>query len=235
VHPILLLILVIATLLAVSWVKRLPPARRRSAGFKAALIAAGAILLLALVTGRLSPVIAMVAAAIPMLQRLMTAKSIFDQIKSARGPASGNTSAVSTRFIDMTLDHDSGEMHGKVREGSFAGRSLGELALDDLLALLAHCRAEDAQSAAVLEAYLDRYHGEAWRDEPRSRSRADTPSARMTPKEAREILGVNESADRDTILAAHRRLMQKLHPDRGGSDYLAAKINQAKDCLLGNL
>lgn len=230
-HPILLIILVIAALLTVSWVKRLPPAARRKASFKAALTAGALLLLFGLLTGRLNPVFVAMAAAIPILQRLMTAKSLFDRIKSGYGPSKGQASSVSTRFLDMALDHDSGEMNGTVREGRFAGRILEELSLEELLALLAECRVEDTQSAAVLEAYLDRRHAHAWRE------RADTahrPSGGMTPKEAREILGVSESADASEIVSAHRRLMQKVHPDRGGNHYLASKINQAKDLLLDN-
>ena len=229
-HPILLLILVIGVLLAVSWVKRLPPAARRNAGFKAALTAGGLLLLFALFTGRLNPVFFAMAAAIPILQRLMTAKSLYDRIKSGYGPSKGQASSVTTRFLDMVLDHDSGEMHGTVREGRFAGQALADLGLEELLALLTECRAKDTQSAAVLEAYLDRHHGNAWRERAGAAQRS---SDGMSIKEAREILGVDESADASEIISAHRRLMQKVHPDRGGSHYLATKINQAKDLLLG--
>lgn len=62
----------------------------------------------------------------------------------------------------------------------------------------------------------------------------ETPKQRgkMTPEEAAELLGVALNASRDEILSAHRRLMQKIHPDRGGTDYLAAQLNAARDCLL---
>lgn len=230
-HPILLLILVIAVLLAVSWIKRLPPTAQRNASFKAALIAGGLLLVFALLTGRLSPVFVAFAAAIPILQRLMVAKSLYDRLKSGYGPSKRQASSVSTQFLDMVLDHDSGELNGTVREGRYSGRTLDGLGLEELMALLAECRAADPQSAAVLEAYLDRYHADHWRERAGATRPADE---NMTIKEAREILGVDESADASEIVSAHRRLMQKVHPDRGGSHYLATKINQAKDLLLGD-
>lgn len=64
--------------------------------------------------------------------------------------------------------------------------------------------------------------------EPKDRS-----SPAMTPGEAALILGIGEQATENEIRSAYRRLMQKNHPDQGGSDYLAAQINQARDVLLG--
>ena len=124
-------------------------------------------------------------------------------------------------------------LDGVVLEGSYQGRRLGELALDQLVDLLADCRAEDTQSATILEAYLDRVHGDGWREGFHGgRAHHGGEDAHMTPAEAREILDVKADASRDEIIESHRRLMQKNHPDRGGSTYLAAKINQAKDVLL---
>ena len=59
------------------------------------------------------------------------------------------------------------------------------------------------------------------------------PRGGMSHAEASEILGLPPAASRADIRAAHRRLMQAAHPDRGGSDWLAARINQARDVLLG--
>jgi DnaJ-domain-containing protein 1 len=124
-------------------------------------------------------------------------------------------------------------MHGEVLEGRFMGRQLADLALDNLLALRAECQAADAQSLAILETYLDRVHGGAWREAAAGGGRAGDAGA-MTRAEAYEILGLEADADEAQIREAHRHLMQKIHPDHGGSNYLAAKINQAKDLLLGD-
>lgn len=161
--------------------------------------------------------------------------------------SAGQNSTVETRFIRMSLDHDSGIIDGTVIEGGFAGRKLSELPLSDLLALMRECRLADEQSASVLEAYLDRAHKD-WREvgagagaggdgsgEKRSRSwgRGSTGSSALTPEEAYKVLGLQPGATRDEIKEAHRRLMRANHPDMGGSDYLASRINEAKDLLLG--
>jgi DnaJ-domain-containing protein 1 len=139
----------------------------------------------------------------------------------------------------MTLDHDSGAMDGEVREGPFVGRRLSELSLAQLLRMLELYQDSDARSASVLAAFLDREH-EDWRDAATAggsgagRSGSGAAAVRgMTKEDAWSILGLEPGADPDAIRAAHRRLMQRLHPDRGGSDYLAAQINTAKDLLLG--
>jgi DnaJ-domain-containing protein 1 len=154
-------------------------------------------------------------------------------------PRAGQSSTVETRFIRMSLDHDSGTIDGTVLEGAFAGRKLSELAPPDLNALLRECRVADEQSAAVLEAYLDRTQP-GWRaddaaapgEEKRSRAWGRSSTA-LTREEAYKVLGLEPGATPDQIKEAHRRLMRSYHPDMGGSDYLAARINEAKDLLLG--
>ena len=101
-------------------------------------------------------------------------------------------------------------------------------------------RDSDAQSASVLTAFLDREHGEEWREAADSGSdggesgrQGTSPVQGMSKDEAWSILGLSPGAGPEDIRAAHRRLMQKLHPDRGGSDYLAARVNAAKTLLLG--
>jgi hypothetical protein len=177
-------------------------------------------------------ILAMLAlpALIPFLINL---RAMYRRAKSARGPSSGQTSEIATRFFKMRLDHDSGNMSGAILEGRFQGRMLEELSLEQLIELWQETSAEDPQSAAVLEAYLERVHGDAWREGAGGRGGGARSSGAMTREEAYAILGLEPGASPKQVHDAHRQLMQKLHPDRGGSNYLAAKINQAKDLLLG--
>ncbi len=157
--------------------------------------------------------------------------------RSARGPCSGRQSRVDTRFVAMSLDHDTGDMDGEILEGRYSGRRLSDLSLDDLLELLSEAAAADQQSASVLQAYLDRVHGDTWRERAEAagayQSASSAPGV-MTTEEAYQILGLEPGAPDADIRRSHRDLMKKLHPDHGGSDYLAAKINEAKETLLGD-
>lgn len=145
---------------------------------------------------------------------------------------SGQTSRVRSQFIDMQLDHDSGRLIGQIVAGPHAGRMLDEF---DLAELVAMCPAFDAESVALLESYLDRRFP-AWRQNAQGDAargqRRTAPSGKMTTEEAYQILGLQPGAGRDDISRAHKSLMKKLHPDQGGSTYLAARVNEAKDTLL---
>jgi hypothetical protein len=148
---------------------------------------------------------------------------------------SGSTSRVRSGLIEMTLDHDTGEMEGSVLAGAFAGQQLGSLDEARLRDLLTECHASDPDGTRLLEAYLDRRFPH-WREDTQNeeqRRAADQPaSGVMTPEEAYRILDLQPGATTDDIRQAHRSLMKKLHPDQGGSTYLAARVNQAKDVLL---
>ncbi len=150
---------------------------------------------------------------------------------------SGQRSRVRTAMLDMQLDHDTGRMDGEVKAGRFAGKRLSALALAQLLELWNECRQRDAQSARLLEAYLD-HQSPDWREAAGAgRAHAEAGGAargngRMSTEEAYEVLGLRPGASAGDVRRAHRDLMKKMHPDRGGSTYLAAKINEAKDVLL---
>ncbi len=247
---LLLLVLLIAALVwFLKWFRQTPTVqvsrRLRQGAFWGLL---GLLVALAL-TGRLNPLFAALAAAIPVAMRginlLLMLPAIRQTLRSlglgglaggtaqagAPGPA-GQSSSIRTRFLEMTLDHASGDMDGRVLEGEFQGQRLSELAQDALLRLLESCRREDVQSATLLEAYLDRTQGEEWRQAASGGPKSPASGGPMNQEEALAVLGLAPGADAVAIRDAHRRLMQRLHPDRGGSDYLAAKINEAKRVLL---
>ena len=197
-------------------------------------------------TGRIGWAIMALPALLPWMARARAvhrAAKNFSRMSGGMmgGGGSGRKSEVRTRFLRMVLDHDSGEMNGEVVDGSHAGNRLDDLSLADLLDLLNVCVLHDAQSAQVLETYLDRVHPD-WRERVQAAGAGagtgggagaggPVPGG-MTRDEAYQVLGVEAGAGEEEIKAAHHRLIASLHPDRGGSTYLAAKINQAKDVLL---
>jgi len=143
----------------------------------------------------------------------------------------GQISRVTTEHLEVELDHDSGDVHGRVLKGSFAGRRLEDLKPVELARLWQDCRFGDPQSAQIVEAYLDRLHP-SWREDKERVDGHGADGGPMTREEALDILGLAPDACEEDIRRAHRELMMKLHPDRGGSTYLATKVNEAKDVLL---
>jgi hypothetical protein len=208
----------------------------------AVLLAAG--LLLLVLTGRAHWMAAVFAAILPFARGLLVllghipllkrALAGVDALKSKPEPSSGQTSSVQSKYIRMTLNHDSGDINGEVLTGQFTGKTLDQLDLDALLQLLRECQ-DDDESVALLQSYLDRKHADTWQQQAGAQGQQRTPGApgEMSREEALQILGLSADASEAEIIETHRRLMQKLHPDRGGSAYLAATINLAKDVLLG--
>jgi hypothetical protein len=146
----------------------------------------------------------------------------------------GQASRVRTAFLEMELDHDSGAMHGRVLAGRHQGAALDALDLSTLIGLIGEV---DGDSRNLLMAYLDRREP-GWREHAQYDAAAGNDSSgatfggKMTEQEAYQILGLQPGASAQEIGRAHRSLMKKLHPDQGGSTYLAARINQAKEVLL---
>ncbi len=226
------LLSIVAAALAIHWFINASPARlARGIRLGAVWLAVSIVLLLA-VTGRLPWLTGLVAPLVAIILALLARR----RARPAQdwGADSGRQSTVSTRYLEMTLDHDSGELDGRVVSGAFEGRVLSAMTLEELRTLLAEVSA-DPDSFNVLASFLDRRHGGAWReagDAGNGHGAADG-GAPLTQDEAYRVLGLSTGATEEEIRAAHRRLMKLAHPDHGGSDYLASKINQAKDLLLG--
>lgn len=272
---LLILLIVIGGVLGfLYWFSRTPATQVARVLRRVALWGGIGLLVIATLSGRLNPIFAALAAAIPvgfrilhllhmlpMLQRVLRSLGLGGLAGSipsgglggglggaaGAGGKSEQRSAIRTRYLAMSLDHESGAMDGEVREGPFQGRHLSELVLDQLLRMLELYQDNDEQSAAVLTAYLEREHPD-WREQAAEggadwdagdgRGTTGSGGQGMTRDDALAILGLDAGGgaqpEPEQIRAAHRRLMQKLHPDRGGSDYLAAQINAAKTLLLGD-
>jgi hypothetical protein len=230
-----LLLLVLLFVLARAFVTASPAAIARGLRWGGAAVGTLALLVL-VVSGRLAPLLALLPALVPALARIGPA--LWRRFAAARGPRSGQVSEVETATLRMTLDHDSGTMSGTVQRGRFAGRRLEQMSAGELIELRRRCAIEDSDAIPLLDAYLDRFHPD-WRTEDDAAAAADSgggggasASGAMTREEAYRILGLAPGASEAEIRAAHRRLMLKLHPDQGGSTYLAARVNQARDLLL---
>ena len=239
VRVLLLLAVAVALIISIRWLFRQPP----KVYWQWIAILLAIALLLMVATGRAHWLTAVFAAILPFMRAILALLGSVPLLKrvlagsgaaqSAQEPSGGQTSSVQSRYIRMTLAHDSGDIDGEVIEGQFKGRALGQLSLEELLQLLSECQ-DDEESVALLQAYLDRVYADEWRQQAgaQGQQQASSGPGEMSREEALQILGLLSDASEDEIIEAHRRLIQKLHPDRGGSAYLAAKINLAKESLL---
>jgi hypothetical protein len=206
-----------------------------------------------MVTGRFAIGLGLGFFAVPYMRRVLfpswaglAGMFQFSNWSRSPGQAGAKNSNVETTYLKMTLSHANGEMDGEILQGKYSGKSLRDLSRSQLLDFYETCLIEDPEAATLMEAYLDRSFGPNWRDDDagagedtadgassRRRGWGKATNSQMSMTEARQVLGVPANASEVEIKEAHRRLMLKNHPDRGGSDEIATKINQAKDLLLG--
>ena len=234
---LLIIAVIIIAMMLFRWLKQLPSHQR----WKALMVVVGVVLLGLVLTGRLHWLFALAGALIPAAQRLLSLIAYLPMLQrvlnSFKGstPTAGQTSQVETDYLHMQLDHDSGKLTGIVKTGLFAGKNLENLNLEELLQLREYYTQQDEDSRLLLENYLDRSHGQEWRAGQSEQSSHATHESGISIEEAYAILGLEDGASKQAVIDAHKRLIQKLHPDRGGSSYLAVKINQAKDILVNHL
>lgn len=209
------------------------------------LVALGLIFLFMAVTGRAHAVFALIGAALTMIMRFAPLLVRFlPMLKShlkptSAGASGGGQSQVKTASLVMTLDHSTGTLDGQVLAGNYQGRRLQSLEIEELKVLLDYCNQSDPEAARLLMSYISRERAESWNAEhPGDSTENATGSAStgsMDREEALQILGLEGDITKASITQAHRSLMGKFHPDKGGNTYLATKLNNARDVLLSSI
>lgn len=211
---------------------------------KIVLGALGLVFLFMAVTGRAHAAFALIGAALTMVMRFAPLLVRFlpmltSHLKPASAGGSGQgQSQVKTASLVMTLDHATGTLDGQVLAGNFQGRQLQSLSVQELKELLDYCNQQDPEAARLLMSYISRERAESWNAEHPGNNAQDgsgSSSGPMDREEALQILGLEGDVSRATITQAHRSLMGKFHPDKGGNTYLATKLNNARDVLLSSI
>jgi DnaJ-domain-containing protein 1 len=242
-----LIAVIITGYMAVRYIRALKPEQRKKVSAKAGVVALIALLLLLTITGKLYVLAALGTGLVlfakrlfPLLRYVPFLKGLYQKAKATPSSGSSKRSTVETSLLKMTLDHESGNLEGELLATDNKGKYLSELSLSELISLYGLAEKQYPDSIEVLAAYIDRQHGSDWREAANTQSDSGeseqdarpSDNGEMTTSEAYAVLGLDQNATEKEVIATHRKLMQKIHPDRGGSNYLAAKINQAKDLLV---
>lgn len=207
------------------------------------LIILAIIVVILALTGRLHWLLGLLAGLIPIAKRFLPiaflrlipflgSSGTFGQGQTS---SNGQQSEVTTEVLKMTLDHDSGDMDGKILAGPFQGSLLSSLNVEQLKDVYNHCQQHDHEAMRLLESYLQRHHSDEWTQKHNNQSNDGSNNSDLSIDEALEILELSGEPNEEEILKAHKRMMTKFHPDKGGSHYMAVKINQAKELLLSRL
>ncbi|MFO1154289.1 MAG: hypothetical protein U1E42_11605 [Rhodospirillales bacterium] len=206
----------------------------------------GCVFIYLALSGRLSLAIGAGFLLLPFLGRLWRGLDLAAVFNRLGG--NGGASQLETKSLKMSLDHATGDLDGEVLIGAYAGRRLSDLSFDEVIDLFRLCATVDSASVALLESFLDQRWPD-WRethaasaagghagadDRTGTTAAAAEAGGPMTAEQARRILGLDAGASEDDIRAAYHRLIALVHPDRGGSGFLAAQVNRARDILLGS-
>lgn len=240
IRVILLVLLLLLMFYLMNRYRRLDIDRQKNARRLLTFTVLFGVLIALILSGRISWLFALLGGLLPLIPRMArfgfgawpAIRPYFQRYQQNR------QSSMRARYVSLQIDMLSGALQGEVLEGEFAGQKLQMLSREQILSLLRDCQKHDAQSAALLVAYLDREKS-GWREDDdgayKEQSARPGSDSVMTVQQAREVLGVDDGAERKVVIKAHKRLMQKMHPDRGGSVYLAGQINKARDVLLAEM
>lgn len=209
---------------AIYKLKRLPATQRRGALVKLLMLGLFLVIMLGVFTGRMHWLGAVFAGLLPLLRFGSTTLLRLVPFWLRR---TGGVASFTTEHLDVKVHIQQAQVTGHVIKGEFEGRAVEELTDDELKQLEADYKDKDMKSHYIIS--MIRRRGQRGRSE---QTASPPPFSQPERDEALLILGLKGQPDRNDIIAAHRRLIQKLHPDRGGSDFLAARVNQAKDILL---
>ncbi len=188
-----------------------------------------ALTLYFIISGRMHWLGAGIAALIPVLRTLLVWGTRAGPLLRLFGRFKTSPSQFRTQFLVISMNFTTGSVEGEIISGDYNGKKLSELSQDELKQLSQQYKTADKESYVLLQAYLIRSGSS--NDQAYQQYNPDNFN-QLSEAEAYEILGLTNTASKDEVVKAHKRLMQRMHPDRGGSDYLAAKINAAKDQLV---
>ncbi len=211
-----------------SYLKRLPKDKSRPFLWKTGFWLILGIASYLVLTGRMHWLGAGLAALVPLLRSVILWGFRAAPLVRFFGRFKSTPSQFRTSSLVVTINFASGQINGEITTGDLAGKQLSELSTDEIEKLSQQLKESDKESYVLLQAYMMRSGStnEQTANNFKSDSYRDISKA-----EAYEVLGISADSSQEEVIKAHKRLMQRLHPDRGGSDYLAAKINAAKDLL----
>lgn len=234
---ILKLILAIAIIIAafsfMNSLKKLTPAERRSRLLKGIAVAVIIGIVIGAFTGRVPIAAGLVALGATAMKFGLRWGLPLMKIWFAK---TGGNATFRSQYLVVSINVSGSDIQGKIIRGEFEGKALNELSDEQLKKLHQFFNEHDKKSYYILSAYI-RSRGFTQNQQYQQQNNAPPPSTQTSREEALEILGFNANSEnkhpsKKEIIQAHRQLMSKLHPDKGGNDYLAAKVNAARETLL---
>ncbi len=227
-------------LAAMYWALRrwrtLPPKQRKPFLLKVVVYGAFILCLLAVLSGRAHwlalAATGLLAIAKVGLGSLLRAMPFLNLLRRGRV---FNNPTFKTTFLEVTLDLSNGQISGHVIDGPMKGQALQALSPDDLETIENHYKQHDKASYFLIRAIRQRSGHRYQQEQQSSQQSGYQQNSDTSVEEALQILGLEGQPNKDEIIKAHRRLIQKLHPDRGGNDYLASRVNLAKETLLKHI